>query len=122
MATALKSHNVELGKLRDGYPALAAWIARDPDNETFVFRKFDKLAARNLLCLQSELIELEREIDEQDEQARLSGDAEERQRSRLSSRRWESFIENARDPARPEKKRLEKIIELRHKLKEYRQF
>lgn len=38
--------DVELGTHRDGYPALAAWISHDPDNETFIFRKFDRLAAK----------------------------------------------------------------------------
>lgn len=36
---------------RNGFPAVAAWIARDLDNETFIFRKFDELTARNLLHL-----------------------------------------------------------------------
>jgi hypothetical protein len=43
----------------DGYPSLAEDIASDPDRTTLVFRRFDKLAVRNLLYLQSELVELE---------------------------------------------------------------
>ncbi|RYP21279.1 hypothetical protein DL765_002328 [Monosporascus sp. GIB2] len=62
--------DLELGHIRDGYPALAAWIGKDPDNETFVFRKFDRLSARNLLHLQCQLIQLEDEIDELDDEAR----------------------------------------------------
>jgi hypothetical protein len=37
-------------------------MAQDPDNETLIFRKFDSLAARNLLYLQAELFELKRKI------------------------------------------------------------
>lgn len=116
METSPKSPNVELGHVRDGYPALASWIARDPDNETFVFRKFDRLAARNILHLQSKLIALEREIDQLDEQARASDDFEERQ----SLRRWETLMMNASDSQRPERKRVEKLDELKGLLREYR--
>ena len=43
----------------DGYPSLAEDIASDPDRTSLVFRRFDKLAVRNLLYLQSELVEVE---------------------------------------------------------------
>lgn len=46
--------------LRLGYPAAAAFISRDPDHDTYVFRSFNSLTARNLLQLQGELITLER--------------------------------------------------------------
>jgi hypothetical protein len=49
-------------KQRDGYPALADFIAQDPDHETFVFRRFKGLSARNILNLQGELIALEDNI------------------------------------------------------------
>ena len=114
---AASNQDIELGHIRDGYPALAAWIGRDPDNETFVFRKFDRLAARNLLHLQSQLIQLEGEIDKLDDEARRSSDLEARQ----ASRRWEKLTDLATDPQRPEKVRLEKVEELTEKIKEYRE-
>ena len=43
----------------EGYPSLSEDIASDPDRTSLVFRRFDKLAVRNLLYLQSELVELE---------------------------------------------------------------
>ena len=43
----------------DGYPSLAEVISSDPDRTSLVFKRFDKLAVRNLLYLQSELVELE---------------------------------------------------------------
>jgi hypothetical protein len=107
--------DIELGHIRDGYPALAAWIARDADHETFVFRKFNRLGARNILHLQNRLIALEKEIDDLDEEARRSDDFETRQ----SSRRYETLVRHAKDENRPEKKRLEKLDEMQGLLKEY---
>lgn len=91
MKTLPNLPDIELGRLRDGYPALGAWVARDPDDESFVFRKFDRLGARNILHLQGRLIALENEIDRLDEDARQSDDFEARQ----SSRRWETLMKNA---------------------------
>ena len=115
MTTGSKPTDVELGRVRDGYPALAAWIARDPDGEAFVFRRFDRLAARNILHLQSRLIALENEIDQLDDEARRTGDSETKQ----SLRRWETLMKHAENPNRPEKKRVAKLDELKEVLKEY---
>ncbi|CAI7587269.1 unnamed protein product [Penicillium manginii] len=115
MAEALNLDGAGLGNARDGYPALAAWIGRDPDGETLVFRRFRQLSARNLLHLQSQLIQLEQEIDELDNEARRSNDLDARQ----ASRRWETLTKLAADPARPERERLEKVAELSTKIKEY---
>jgi hypothetical protein len=76
MTSSPDSTDVKLGRLRDGYPALAGWIARDPDSETFIFRKFDRLAARNILHLQAKLTAIENEMDKLDEEARQSNDFE----------------------------------------------
>jgi hypothetical protein len=40
-----------------GYPSFAAFISQDPD--AAIYRKFERLSARNLLYLQSELHHLE---------------------------------------------------------------
>ena len=42
-----------------GYPSLAAFIASDTDKSTYIYRRFDRICARNLLYLQAELSELE---------------------------------------------------------------
>ncbi|KAJ5511767.1 hypothetical protein N7453_003870 [Penicillium expansum] len=115
MAEALHPDSAELGNVRDGYPALAGWIGRDPDGETLVFRRFRKLSARNLLHLQSQLIQLEQEIDELDDEARRSPNLDARQ----ASRRWETLTQLAADPTRPEMKRLKKVAELSAMMKEY---
>jgi hypothetical protein len=63
MNATLAPRDIEVGRRNarplDGYPSLAEFIASDPDHTSLVFRRFDKLAARNLLYLQSELAELE---------------------------------------------------------------
>ncbi|KAF4814759.1 hypothetical protein CGCSCA5_v007596 [Colletotrichum siamense] len=51
-----------------GYAEVANWMARDVDNETLIYRRFDELAARNLLYLQSELLGVENQLNELDKQ------------------------------------------------------
>ncbi|KAH8784635.1 hypothetical protein BGZ57DRAFT_940407 [Hyaloscypha finlandica] len=99
---------------RDGYPAVAAWMAKDPDSESFVYRKFDKLSARNLLNLQSELIDLESRQEKFDEESRNSND----QVLKQSNRKWETFAKNA-VVREQERQRMELNKEIRAKLREY---
>src|SRR5687768_16260513 len=99
--------DLEPGDLRnrEGYPALARWIARDPDGETFVFRKFNRSASRYILHLQACIISLESEIDEQDRIARTHADYEVRQGSKC----WEMLSERAESAGSFEKRRIENI-------------
>jgi predicted nuclease with TOPRIM domain len=115
MAVTCQLNDVELGRVRDGYPALAEWIARDVDGDTYMFRKFDRLAARNILHLQARLVALEYEIDQLDEQARQSKDPN----VKLSSRRWETLMEQAKIPDGLEEVRIQKLDELKVLLREY---
>jgi hypothetical protein len=110
-----ESLDFKLGRVRDGYPALARWIAQDPDNEPFVFRKFSRLSARHILHLQARLFTLEHEIDQLDEAAKTSSDPVARQ----ASRRYETLIEHKDNESRKEKERVEKLEELGGLLKEY---
>jgi hypothetical protein len=87
----------------DGYPALADFLAQDPDHETFVFRKFKKLAVRNALYLQGELTALEEEVETLEREAAKSDDPE----VHLSMRSWKTLDENAQRPGR------EKSLEFR---------
>jgi hypothetical protein len=105
----------ELGIKRDGYPALAEWISRDPDHETFIFRRFDRLAARNLLNLQSELVALEDRLDRMDAESRLRRD--------VGLRCWETFEEEANHEANQSyaKERRRLYDELERRIKEYRE-
>lgn len=100
----------------DGYPALADFIAQDFDDETYVFRRFNSLAARNILHLQDELIKLESDTYSLEAEAAASKDDE----VHASMRSWETFDENARDPARQlEKRRQELALAMETKLKKY---
>ncbi|KAI0192966.1 hypothetical protein EV127DRAFT_362016 [Xylaria flabelliformis] len=101
----------------EGYAAVAGWIALDPDNETFVFRKFDKLAARNLLCMQSELLSIEKELtvfDSQDAQ-----EAQDDLRAKDTARTWETMINRSRTGHDGSRRRLELLDRLRSKIREY---
>jgi hypothetical protein len=80
----------------DGHPALADFLAQDPDHETYVFRKFKKLAARNVLYLQGELTALEEEVENLEREAANSDDPE----VHLSMRSWKTLDENAQKPGR----------------------
>lgn len=103
---------------RSGYPSLAAWIARDPDNETYVFRKFDRLSATNLLNLQNELIALEADIDSADEEMRLAGESNPVMKRTMLS--WEAWKRNAQHLTSLEKRKKALETNLRDKIKEYR--
>lgn len=107
--------DVELG-IPMGYPALANWIAADPDNETYIFRKFNRLAARNLLYLQSELCTLEESLEKLDKE--IEGDVSLME----SAMMWEVFVERANNEKRPEWEWMRLRNEIKEKLKEYRPY
>jgi hypothetical protein len=103
-------------KQPDGYPSLADFIAQDPDHETFVFRRFKQLGARNLLDLQGELIKLEEDIAAVEQEAADSVDPE----LHLSMRSWTILDENSRRPGRDlESKQRELASALSETLKKY---
>jgi hypothetical protein len=52
-------HNTREAIRVKGYPSLATFIASDAGKSASIYRRFDRLYARNLLCLQSKLAELE---------------------------------------------------------------
>ena len=101
---------------QDGYPALADFLAQDPDHETFVFRRFKTLSARNLLHLQGELIKLEDNIAALEREAAKSTDPE----LHLSMRSWAVFDENSCKHGR-DLERKQKVLAgaLEEKLKKY---
>jgi len=103
-------------KYKTGFPALADRLAAYPDYEGFVFRRFDRMSAQNLLHLESKLTYLEWRVDQFDYQAIYTGDNE-----RLRSiRTWEAFEEKARDESRPENSRMKLIVEIEETLAKYR--
>lgn len=100
-----------------GFASLAKFIASDRDRTTLVFKRFDELAARNLLYLQSELADLyaqQRRFDMEDAAADL--------RMKQYARNFEDFKKAAADGADPKQKdRKELMLQIRSMLKEYRE-
>lgn len=111
-AKSCSTQDVEFAERRDGYPALAAWMSCDLDDETFIFRRFSNLSARNLLHLQAQLVGLEQEIFDADAIARQGG-------ALVSSMRWETMMRFSNDKDRPEHKRVQDLDRLKNLLKDY---
>jgi hypothetical protein len=105
----------------DRFPSLASFIASDPDHTLLVFKRFDKLAARNLLYLQSELIALQAQQDLFDaEDQSLENDDRQAKQCAMD---WESFKTASSDPRNEKQKvRMKLMLEIRHKLKEYSKY
>ena len=106
----------------DGFPSLAEFIASHRDHSTAIYRHYDDLAARNLLYLQSELAELKALQDEYDREDAMPGHLAQpgRVAQQKRARDWREFeaaageVNNQR-----EKVRMELILKIRSKLKEY---
>jgi hypothetical protein len=116
-----KSPDVEASKYLDrhnGFASAAAFISSDPDNEPFLYRKFDELAARNLLYLQCEILALESRLNKLDESTRFSGDPDIIE----ATRSWEVFIEQVEKQDQDAQKKMGLIMQIRAKLKEYRKY
>lgn len=106
----------------NGYASVARAISQDPDKETYIFRRFDRLTARNLLKLQGELLALQDELDALDAKAASSPDPD----LHLSMRSWKAMKANAQSgqvrDGKEETKRLQLAEEIEVKLKKYRRF
>lgn len=99
----------------DGFAALAEWIALDPDNEPFVFRKFDRLAARNLLYLQAQIIMLEQELEKLDQEVTQTDDMS----LKDAARRWEQLVKQDAEGQDHARRQVKLVVEIKHALKEY---
>ena len=96
-----------------GYPTVAAFIASDKDSSSAIYRKYERLSARNLLNLENEIAQLQAEQDQQDvedERRAQLGDIE----AAESLERWE-YIQSSSNGSRQEL-----ATKIRLKLKEYR--
>jgi hypothetical protein len=110
-----EKHTIEVNYV-PGYPSLAAFIASDPDHSTAIYRRFDRLSARNLLYLQAELSILEKKQDELDKEDLNSDEID----SKDKARNWEALLARAEagsDDAAEERVKVVKAI--RDKIKEY---
>ncbi|KAK2595012.1 hypothetical protein QQS21_007266 [Conoideocrella luteorostrata] len=100
---------------KEGFADVARWIALDSDNETFVYRKFDELAARSLLYLQAELLVIEKELSELD---KIDANSEEMD-LRDAARTWETLKQLYDTNDERAQVRMDLIVTMRAKLKEY---
>jgi hypothetical protein len=100
---------------REGFAAVAEWIALDPDNETFVFQKFDTLAARNLLYMQARILSLEQQFDALDTGVTESNDMS----LKDAARSWEELVKQDSEDEVRARRQMELIAETREALKEY---
>lgn len=94
------------------YRTFADFIASD--QELFVFRRFDRLNARNLLYLQSELIWLEAQLQEMDDEEASNATMD----VKLTAKCWETLSLKAKEFPR-EAARMELILKIRKVTKEY---
>ena len=100
----------------DGFSSIAHSFASDPDNETFVFKKFDELGALNLLYLQCEMMDIQAQLSVLDDRAQDTS-------LRGVMRWWEAMRREADNPEscrREVKQKLELIHGLRRATQEYR--
>jgi hypothetical protein len=111
--------DIETADPATGFQALAKAIALSPDYECFIFHRFDRLAARNLLHLEAKLRYLQHKLDEADKLA-LSPSAD--NESRRSIRAWEAFERNAADPSRPEHAQMKLAEQIQETFEKYRRF
>ena len=94
------------------YRTFAEFITSD--EELFVFRRFDRLNARNLLYLQSELVWLEAQLQEMDDEENSNANMD----VKLVAKCWETLSLKAEEFPR-EAARMELILKIRRVIKEY---
>ena len=114
---ASKKDQCSWNEYAKGYPSLAGFIASDPDKTTSIYRRFDRLAARNLLYLQSELAELEAQQDAFDAEDSLPGTSTS---EKESVRNWRVLKDRGtKDGCPREMERLRVAEDIRKTIKEY---
>ena len=97
-----------------GFPSFAEFIARDKD--AAIYRRFERLSARSLLYRQSELHDLEAQVEDLDREDAKDIDNEEAQQAAVD---WRCFSTHAGGQAR---KRRELQANINIKIKEYREW
>lgn len=106
-----------------GFASLADLIASDADHATAIFRRFDRLAARDLLFYQSELAELQAQQDEYDREdsEAIAEFSDEWHEVRRSAQDWSTFKRSADDDLDDGRyrKRMQLAMRIRTTLKQY---
>ncbi|GKT41800.1 uncharacterized protein ColSpa_01981 [Colletotrichum spaethianum] len=99
------------------FAGVSSWLSQDPDSETFIFRKFNDLSARNILYLQCELLDLEEKLRRIDQRVWPNGPIE----LKDAARTWEELVDQAKDSDSTASEMMTAVTEVRKKLKEYRE-
>lgn len=116
---------VELGKVKpiNGFPRVADKIASDPDKTTTIYRRFDRLSARNLLFLEAEIAELEALQNKYDDDDLVAADQVVIE-SHSDWRKFERYANEKDGKGEPTQQRqaakMELALKIKDKLKEYR--
>ncbi|KXH55728.1 hypothetical protein CSAL01_07178 [Colletotrichum salicis] len=71
-----------------GFAEASCLLASDVDSESFLFRKFNRLSARNILYLQCEVLALEEKLEKLDRLVDRSTDTSLQE----SARKWEMLV------------------------------
>ncbi|KAH8816614.1 hypothetical protein F5884DRAFT_853049 [Xylogone sp. PMI_703] len=109
----------------NGFPRVADKIASDPDKTTTIFRRFDRLSARNLLFQEAEIAELEAQLDKLDSNDLIAADGTVIE-CHSDWRKFEKYAteRNGQDEqANPKQAaRFELALKIKEKLRDYRKF
>lgn len=97
----------------NGFPSASAFIANDPDHAFSIYSAFHRLSSRNLLYLEAEIFELQKQQDDLDFRD-SRGDPDTLQ----CFRSWKK-LSTSSDAQQLEQMAL--IMKIREKLKEYRE-
>ena len=95
-------------------PSLATFITSDKDKSPSIYKRFERLSARNILHLQSESMELEAQQDEYDTQVASLG-----LEAKKSLRDWTVLKEQASQSTALGVRGLSLAREIREKLKDH---
>ncbi|RFU33049.1 hypothetical protein B7463_g3287, partial [Scytalidium lignicola] len=94
----------------NGYPSAASLVVSDPDHSFFIYNAFHRLSTRNLLYLEAEIFELQKQQDDLDIKiSRVDPDTLQNFRS------WKK-LSTSSDP-----EQMAVIMRIREKLKEYQE-
>jgi len=103
-------------KVVKGYPSFSNFIVSD--RSLAVYHRFDRLSARNLLFLQSQLASLQARQDQFDRE-----DCAAERNEQECRKNWDLFQQRATDPADPhharESERMKLVVDIRSLLRDY---
>lgn len=107
----------------NGFPRVADKIASDPDKTTTIYRRFDRLSARNLLFLEAEIAELEALQNKYDANDLISANQVVID-SHSDWRKFERYAnekdEDGKHTQPSQAAKMELALKIKEKLKEYR--